>query len=155
MAKKLEKEKIAKNAKGFIGEFKEYISRVIKNTHECAEEFKRLGAISSGTDNHLFLLNVLDSYGITGKEAQNKLEEIGITLNKNMIPNDSKKPNETSGLRVGFAASTTRGCSIEQARKIAQIIHHYLKGESSKEEAKKEVRSITSRWKKITSIWYD
>lgn len=132
--------------------FKEYIHHVVENTHECAEEFKRLGAVSSGTDNHLFLLNVLDSYGITGKEAQNKLEEIGITLNKNMIPNDSKKPNETSGLRIGFAASTTRGCTKEQARKIANIIHNYLKNEISKDEAKKEVKSITSKWKKITSI---
>ena len=132
--------------------FKNYIFRVLENTKACAEEFKRLGAISSGTDNHLFLLNVLDSYGITGKEAQTKLEEIGITLNKNMIPNDTKKPNETSGLRVGFAASTTRGCSVEQAERIAQIIHHYFKGESSKEEAQKEVKAITSKWKKITSI---
>lgn len=132
--------------------FKEYIKSVVRNTHACADEFKKLGAVSSGTDNHLFLLNVLDSYGITGKEAQNKLEEIGITLNKNMIPNDTKKPNETSGLRIGFAASTTRGCTETQARKIANIIHNYLKGTSSSDEAKKEVRLITSRWKKITSI---
>ena len=132
--------------------FKEYIAKVMNNTKACAEEFKKLGAISSGTDNHLFLLNVLDSYGITGKEAQIKLEEIGITLNKNMIPNDTKKPNETSGLRVGFAAATTRGCSLEEAQKIAGIIHHYLKGESTKEEAQKEVKFITSKWKKITSI---
>ena len=73
-------------------------------------------------------------------------------MNKNMIPNDTKKPNETSGLRIGFAASTTRGCTDPQARKIANIIHNYLKGTSSTDEAKKEVRSITSRWKKITSI---
>lgn len=132
--------------------FKEYAKAVVANTKECAIEFKNLGAVSSDTDNHLFLLNVLDSYGITGKEAQNKLEEIGITLNKNMIPNDTKKPNEASGLRIGFAAATTRGCSKEQARKIANIIHNYLSGHSSKEEAQKEVRSITSRWKKITSI---
>ena len=132
--------------------FKEYIKSVVRNTHACADEFKKLGAVSSGTDNHLFLLNVLDSFGITGKEAQNKLEEIGITLNKNMIPNDTKKPNETSGLRIGFAASTTRGCNEIQARKIANIIHNYLKGTSSIDEAKKEVRSITSKWKKITSI---
>jgi len=132
--------------------FKEYAKAVVSNTKACAEEFKKLGAISSGSDNHLFLLNVLDSYGITGKEAQIKLEEIGITLNKNMIPNDTKKPNETSGLRVGFAAATTRGCSLQEAQKIAKIIHHYLKNETTKEEAQKEVRAITSKWKKITSI---
>ena len=132
--------------------FKDYIKCVVNNTKACALEFKNLGAVASDTDNHLFLLNVLDSYGITGKEAQNKLEEIGITLNKNMIPNDTKKPNETSGLRIGFAASTTRGCTTDQAKQIAHIIHNYLKGTSSADEAKKEVRSITSRWKKITSI---
>ena len=132
--------------------FKEYIQRVVANTKACAQEFKKLGVVASDTDNHLFLLNVLDSYKITGKEAQNKLEEIGITLNKNMIPNDSKKPNDTSGLRIGFAASTTRGCTTDQAKQIARIIHNFLKGETSIYESRKEVRSITSRWKKITSI---
>ena len=132
--------------------FKVYIKSVVDNTRACADEFKRLGAVSSGTDNHLFLLNVLDSYGITGKEAQVKLEGIGITLNKNMIPNDTKKPNETSGLRIGFAAATTRGCNLDQAKRIANIIHNYLKEDISTEEAKEEVKSITSKWKKITSI---
>ena len=69
-----------------------------------------------------------------------------------MIPNDTKKPNETSGLRIGFAAATTRGCNLDQAKKIANIIHNFLKGDSSVEDAKKKVRSITSKWKKITSI---
>ena len=132
--------------------FKEYIKRVVANTKACALEFKNLGAVASDTDNHLFLLNVLDSYGVTGKEGQNKLEEIGITLNKNMIPNDTKKPNETSGLRIGFAASTTRGCTSEQAKQIARIIHNFLKGDVSIYESRKLVKAITSRWKKITSI---
>ena len=133
-------------------EFKKYIEHVVENTKTCAETLKNLGAVTSGTDNHLFLLNTLDSYGVTGKEAQTKLEEIGITLNKNMLPNDVKKPNETSGVRIGFAASTTRGCTSEQAKAIAGIIHLYLKGEVSKAKAKKLVSKITVQWKQIQSI---
>ncbi len=89
-------------------DFKKYIHQVVINTAACADEFNKLGALSSGTDNHLFLLNVLDTYGINGKEAQIALEEIGITTNKNMIPNDTLSPGKTSGLRLGFAAVTTR-----------------------------------------------
>ncbi|MCR5505811.1 MAG: serine hydroxymethyltransferase, partial [Bacilli bacterium] len=88
-------------------EFKKYIKMVKENTKACAERLGELGALASSTDNHLFLLNVLDSYGINGKEAQNKLEEIHITTNKNMIPGDTLSPNKTSGLRIGFAAVTT------------------------------------------------
>ena len=133
-------------------EFKEYIAHVKENTKACANEFVKLGATTSGSDNHLFLLNTLASYNITGKEAQIRLEEIGITLNKNMIPNDTKKPNETSGVRIGFAAVTTRGCVKEQAEAIATIIHFYLKGETSKDQAIKQVKAITKRWKRIESI---
>ena len=98
-------------------EFKKYIHQVVVNTKACANEFEKLGAKTSGTDNHLFLLNVLDTYGMTGKDAQLALEEIGITTNKNMIPGDTLTPGKTSGLRIGFAAVTTRGCTKEHIRK--------------------------------------
>lgn len=133
-------------------EFKEYIHQVVVNTHASADEFNKLGAIVSGTDNHLFLLNVLDTYGINGKEAQLALEEIGITTNKNMIPNDTLTPGKTSGLRIGFAAVTTRGCTEPQARTIARIINSYLKNELDKEAAIKEVNKLTSSWKLIQDI---
>ena len=133
-------------------EFKDYIHQVVVNTHACADEFAKLGAIVSGTDNHLFLLNVLDTYGINGKEAQLALEEIGITTNKNMIPNDTLTPGKTSGLRIGFAAVTTRGCSEPQARDVARIINSYLKNEIDKEAAIKEVKKLTSSWKQIQDI---
>ena len=112
----------------------------------------KLGAITSGTDNHLFLVNVLDSYGITGKDAQNKLEEIDITTNKNMIPGDTLSPNKASGLRIGFAAVTTRGCTIEDAKNIARLIHSYLSNTIIFEEAKKQVEKLTSNWKDISKI---
>ena len=133
-------------------EFKKYIHQVVVNTAACADEFNKLGAISSGTDNHLFLLNVLDTYGVTGKDAQVALEEIGITTNKNMIPNDTLSPGKTSGLRLGFAAVTTRGCTEPQARQIARIINSYLKNELDKEKAKGLVKELTSSWKQIQEI---
>ena len=133
-------------------DFKKYIHQVVVNTAACADEFNKLGALSSGTDNHLFLLNVLDTYGITGKEAQISLEEIGITTNKNMIPNDTLSPGKTSGLRLGFAAVTTRGCNETQAREVAHIINSYLNKSLEKEEAKKLVKKLTDSWKQIQNI---
>lgn len=133
-------------------EFKKYAAQVIKNTKACKNEFERLGALTSDTDNHLFLLNTLDSYNMTGKEAQAKLEEINITTNKNMIPNDTLSPRETSGLRIGFAATTTRGCDEYDASNIANIIHKYLKDEISQEEALNKVKRIVSNWKIIEEI---
>ena len=133
-------------------EFKKYIQGVKENTKQCAETLKSLGALCTETDNHLFLLNVLDSFGITGLEAQNKLEEIFITTNKNMIPNDTKSPKETSGLRIGFAAVTTRGCTKDDASKIGKIIFDYLKNNIDKDLAQKEVKKIISKWKLIENI---
>ena len=133
-------------------EFKNYIHQVVVNTSACADEFNKLGALSSRTDNHLFLLNVLDTYGINGKEAQIALEEIAITTNKNMIPNDTLSPGKTSGLRLGFAAVTTRGCTEPQTREIARIINSYLKNELDKETAKRLVKKLTDSWKQIQDI---
>lgn len=133
-------------------EFRIYAKNVIENTALCQETLSDLGAITSKTDNHLFLLNTLDSYNLTGLEAQILLESIGITTNKNMIPNDKLTPKETSGLRIGLAAITTRGCSKEDAIKIGELIHKVLSKKISEEEAKNEVYSLTKSWKKIESI---
>ena len=133
-------------------EFKEYINNVVINTKACADKLQELGANVSGTDNHLFNMNVLDTYGMTGKDAQIALEEIGITTNKNMIPNDTLPPSKASGLRIGFAAVTTRGCTKEQAEEIASIIHQYLNKSLDKEKAQALVRNLTSSWKQIQNI---
>ena len=132
--------------------FKEYAKLVKSNTLTCRNTLLDLGAIVSGTENHLFLLNTLDTYGITGKVAQNKLEEIGITTNKNMIPGDILSPRETSGLRIGFAAVTTRGCTNEDAKIVATLIHKYLKEEITQESAKEEVKNLVANWKLIEEI---
>ena len=133
-------------------EYKEYIKQVKINTKACSDELTRLGDINSGTENHLFLLNTKKSFGITGKDAQEKLEEIGITLNKNMLPNDDEKPSVTSGVRIGFAAVTTRGATKEDAIEIARIIDGYLKNNIKKDEAISRVKTLTKSWKQIDEI---
>ena len=133
-------------------EFKEYAKNIVVNTKACADKLNELGAKVSGTDNHLFNLNVLDTYGMTGKDAQIALEEIGITTNKNMLPNDTLPPAKASGLRIGFAAVTTRGCSKAQAEQIAYIIHNYLNKSIDKEKAQSLVKELTSSWKLIQDI---
>ena len=132
--------------------FKTYAKLVKSNTLTCRNTLLELGAKVSGTENHLFLLNTLDTYGLTGKEAQNKLEEIGITTNKNMIPGDTLSPKETSGLRIGFAAVTTRGCDNDDAKVVATLIHKYLKEEITQASAKEEVKNLVSNWKMIEEI---
>ena len=133
-------------------DFKTYAKLVKSNTLTCRNTLLDLGAKVSGTENHLFLLNTLDTYGITGKEAQNKLEEIGITTNKNMIPGDTLSPKETSGLRIGFAAVTTRGCDNDDAKIVASLIHKYLKEEITQASAKEEVKNLVANWKIIEEI---
>ena len=133
-------------------EFKQYAQNIIDNTYACKEALKALGAIVSDTDNHLFLLNTLESYGLTGLEAQIKLEKINITTNKNMIPNDTLTPKETSGLRIGFAAVTTRGCTKSDAMVIGQLIHKYLASQINEEDALCQIANIIKTWKIIEEI---
>lgn len=132
--------------------FREYIRAVKANTKWAAKRFKELGAEVSGTETHLFLLNTLKSYNLTGLEAQKKLEEIGITTNKNMLPNDTLKPSETSGLRIGFAAATTRGCNLSQAVSIATLIHNYLSGNLDIPTATYCKEGIIEDWKDISNL---
>ncbi len=134
------------------GEFVKYVESLMNNTKVCSKTLRELGALATDTENHLFLLNTLDSFGITGLEAQKKLEEIGVTTNKNMIPGDKLTPKETSGLRIGFAAVTTRGCTESDAKEIAKLMFDYLKGNIDTDSAKAKVKEITSRWKLIENI---
>lgn len=133
-------------------DFKKYVKALVANTRACRDELERLGDVVSGTDNHLFMINVLASFGMTGLDAQRKLEQINITTNKNMIPNDTLKPNKTSGLRIGFAAVTTRGCTKEDAVNVARLIHNFLSGKIDEKAANKEVQEMVSKWKLIEKI---
>ncbi len=132
--------------------FQAYASNILLNTKACHDELLKLGAEVSGTETHLFLLNTKKSYQITGKEAENLLSEIGITVNKNMLPFDDEKPTVTSGLRIGFAALTTRGLNVSQARLVAHIIHSYLSKKLDIEEARNQVLAITSSLRKVEEI---
>ena len=135
--------------------FKEYFDHVLENTKACNDELARLGCCVSGTENHLFLLNVLSSFGINGLEAQIRLEEIGITANKNMIHGDTLSPKYTSGLRIGFAAASSRGCTKAQAEEVARIIFDALSNpNANKEELRNRVLSITNSWADIASLQY-
>jgi len=104
-------------------EFKTYQEQVIKNCKALASELVNLGIelVSGGTDNHLVLLKT-DSVNLSGKEAEALLEEVGITCNKNMIPNDPQPASLTSGIRIGTPAITTRGLKEDEMRKIARWI---------------------------------
>lgn len=130
-------------------EFKEYIKLVKTNTKAFSDYLRQLGVKCSETENHLTLVDVKSSFGLTGLEAQEKLEEINITTNKNMIPNDTEKPNKTSGLRIGFAALTTRNLLPRDAMIIARVIYDYLKGDLDKERALATVSYIRSHLKNI------
>lgn len=132
--------------------FKEYIRAVKANTFACADELLMCNAFVSPTENHLFLLDTYNTYGLTGKEAQQLLEKCKITTNKNMIPGDTLKPNETSGLRIGFAALTTRGCTKEHARKIGRIIHEVLSKKKLPIEVENDVFHIVQELNKIEFI---
>ena len=102
-------------------EFKKYMDQVVLNTKTLAEELLKRGfkLVSGGTDNHLILID-LTSKNITGKEAEELLESVNITVNKNAIPNDKEKPTVTSGIRVGTAACTTKGLDQYDMIKIAE-----------------------------------
>ena len=102
-------------------------TRIISNKAFC-DEFIKLGykIVTGGTDNHLFMLDLSD-FEFSGRDLQNELDKIGITLNKNMIPNDKKSPKETSGVRIGTAPMTTRGYLEEDFVSVARRIDSKIK----------------------------
>jgi glycine hydroxymethyltransferase len=124
-------------------EYMEYVVQVKKNAAVMAQEFVDLGykLISGGTDNHLMLID-LRSKDITGKLAEETLGKVDITINKNMVPFDTRSPFVTSGMRVGTAAVTTRGLKEEDMKKIVSLIDKALSNhdnESALPQIKKEV----------------
>ena len=119
-------------------EFKEYQKQIIKNAAAMADELTKQGLrlVSGGTDNHLVLVDTR-SKNLTGKDAEHMLDAIGITCNKNTIPNDPESPFVTSGIRLGAPAATTRGFKEDDFRELAKIIGLVLSN-PGKEEAQKE-----------------
>jgi glycine hydroxymethyltransferase len=109
-------------------EFQEYSKQVIKNAQALAKALQEKGyrIVSGGTDNHLMLVDIFGSKKITGKEAEKALEQVGISINKNMIPFDPRKPLDPSGIRLGTPALTTRGCKEADMRTVGDLIDETL-----------------------------
>lgn len=126
--------------------FEIYAKKIIANTHAMEKIFKEHGArmITGGSDNHLILLDVWTSFGIGGEEAQVLLDRAGITLNKNAIADDTRKPMDPSGIRFGTPALTTRGFNEIESARVAQIMIDVLtqRSDSVVMKAKEEVQSL-------------
>lgn len=127
-------------------EFKEYIDRVVKNCKVLAEELVKYDfkLVSNGSDNHLILID-LNNKDITGKDAEKRLDSIGITVNKNTVPNETKSPFVTSGIRIGTAAVTTRGFDEEDMKEVAALINDAI------ENKDEDLSSLKNRVKALCS----
>lgn len=130
--------------------FRAYTKQVIENAKAMADTFAERGmrVISGGTDTHLLLLDV-DSLGMSGKKAEKTLEKVGITVNKNTIPGDTRPPTQASGIRIGSPAVTTRGFGIDQSRWVANLIVDVLQQPDDAallERTHEEVLSVSSRY---------
>lgn len=131
--------------------FVDYQKQVVKNAAAMSDEFVKLGyhVVSGGTDNHLLLLDVLSKTGLTGKKAENLLDTVHITCNKNTIPYDTQKPFVASGIRLGSPAMTTRGLDEDDFRLIARLIHKALSNPADPavlETVKDDVIALTDRY---------
>ncbi|TCT26398.1 serine hydroxymethyltransferase [Melghiribacillus thermohalophilus] len=131
-------------------DFKTYAQNIIDNAKRLGEALKKEGIriVSGGTDNHLLLLDVR-SLGLTGKAAEEALDKVGITVNKNTIPFDPESPFVTSGIRIGTAAVTTRGFGLKEMDEIGSIIAFTLRNHENEDqlkEAKERVYNLTKRF---------
>ena len=130
-------------------EFQVYAQSIVSNAKVLANGLEEQGfrIVSGGTDNHLMLVD-LSPLECTGKEAEEALDRINVTVNKNAIPNDPKPPGITSGLRLGTPAITTRGFGAEETKQVASIIARAIhnRGDHSVEtQLREEVEELTAK----------
>ena len=131
-------------------EFAEYQARIVENAQAIAQGLAEQGLriVSGGTDNHLLLVD-LNPIGLTGRQAEEALESVGIVANKNTIPYDTRPPRVTSGLRIGSPAITSRGFGVEDAKSVASLIVQLLtnlEDEGVRSQVKDAVLELTSRF---------
>jgi glycine hydroxymethyltransferase len=131
--------------------FKKYAKQILKNAKAMEKVFKKEGVrmIGGGTDNHLILADVFGSLGVTGKEAQTVLDEVGITLNMNSIAEDTRKPLDPSGIRFGTPAITTRGFAEKECALVAGFMIETLRNKDDgkkKEEIRKKVKALAKKF---------
>jgi glycine hydroxymethyltransferase len=136
-------------------EFSDYSHQVVANAQSMATTLEEEGLriVSGGTDNHLMLVD-LRPVGITGKEAEERLDDVGITVNKNAIPYDPEKPFIASGIRVGTPAITTCGMKEAEVQTVAKLIARIVKDDSegAKEEVRAKVMELTSRFRPYPDV---
>src|SRR3990167_2849973 len=131
--------------------YKKYATQILKNAKAMAEVFhkNKIRMIGGGTDNHLILADVFGSLGVTGKEAQTVLDEVGITLNMNSIAGDTRKPLDPSGIRFGTPAITTRGFKEKECACVAELMIKVLKNKDNKkikESVHKEIKKLAKKF---------
>ncbi len=114
--------------------FKKYAKQVIMNAKVLEQELRKYGfkIMFGGTENHMVVVDALDSKGVTGKEAEKVLDKVGITLNKNVIPDDPRSPIDPSGVRIGVPAVTTRGMKEKEIKMIAGWINEAIENHKNK-----------------------
>jgi glycine hydroxymethyltransferase len=131
--------------------FKKYAEQILKNAKAMEKVFhqNKIRMIGGGTDNHLILADVFGSLGVTGKEAQTVLDEVGITLNMNTIAEDTRKPLDPSGIRFGTPAITTRGFKEKECAYVAELMIKVLKNKDEKkikESVHKEIKTLAKKF---------
>lgn len=131
--------------------YKKYAGQILKNAKAMEEVFRKnkIRMIGGGTDNHLILADVFSSLGVTGKEAQTVLDEVGITLNMNTIAGDTRKPLDPSGIRFGTPAITTRGFKEKECKYVAELMIKTLKNKDDKkikESIHKEIKKLAKKF---------
>lgn len=132
-------------------EFRSYQNQVVKNAAHLSEALIKLGyrIVSGGTDNHLLLVNVKKSVGLTGREAEIILDKVSITCNKNTVPYDDEKPMNGSGIRLGTASVTTRGFREKEIEEVARLLDSALRNSQNEEmlkQIRQEVWNLTARF---------
>lgn len=127
--------------------FKKYGRQIVKNAKTLSHQLQKFGfqLVSGGTDNHLMLID-LTNIGISGREAQDKLEEAGIVVNRNTVPYDSRSAFDPSGIRIGTPSVTTRGMKEKEMKKISELIYRVLIKKEKSELIKKEIRNLCKRF---------
>ena len=131
--------------------FKKYATQIIKNAKVLELELRKYGfkIMFGGTDNHMVLVDVFGSKGVSGEEAQEVLDEIGISLNKNMIPDDPRSPMDPSGIRIGVPAITTRGMKEREIKLISKWINEAIENRNNKKELRRLHQEVKNLCKKF------
>jgi glycine hydroxymethyltransferase len=131
--------------------FRVYAKQILKNAKVLEKELRDYGfkMMFGGTENHMVLVDVFGSKGVSGKEAEVALDEIGITVNKNMIPDDPRKPMDPSGIRIGVPAVTTRGMKEKEIKQIAGWINEAIENRNNNKALNKLHKEVIKMCKKF------